>query len=53
LAAQRIATYALGDFQRYKTAARRAARIPDGSEHPAFANLPRFAEYEEPGMPKK
>ena len=42
LAAQRMSVYALGDFDRYKAAAKRAARISDGTEHPLFAALPEF-----------
>jgi 4-hydroxybutyryl-CoA dehydratase/vinylacetyl-CoA-Delta-isomerase len=42
LAAQRLSTFALADFERYKTAARRVARISDGKEHPLFAGLPKF-----------
>jgi 4-hydroxybutyryl-CoA dehydratase/vinylacetyl-CoA-Delta-isomerase len=42
LAAQRLSIYALADFERYKAAARRAARIKDGTEHPIFSQLPEF-----------
>lgn len=42
MAAQRISILAMADFERYKTAARRAARISDGKEHPLFAELPKF-----------
>jgi 4-hydroxybutyryl-CoA dehydratase/vinylacetyl-CoA-Delta-isomerase len=42
LAAQRLSIFALADFERFKTAARRAARVSDGSEHPLFAALPSF-----------
>jgi 4-hydroxybutyryl-CoA dehydratase/vinylacetyl-CoA-Delta-isomerase len=42
LAAQRLSIFTLADFERFKTAARRTARISDGSEHPVFAALPRF-----------
>lgn len=40
LAAQRLALYAMGDWERYKTAAKRAARINDGRQHPVFSRLP-------------
>lgn len=42
LAAQRLAIHALADFGKYKAAAKRAARIKDGTEHPIFAQLPLF-----------
>ena len=42
LAAQRLSIYALADFERYKAAAKRAARIKDGAEHPLFSQLPDF-----------
>ncbi len=42
LATQRLSVYAQGDWARYKAAARRAARIDDGSEHPLFSHLPDF-----------
>ena len=41
-AAQIMSIYSLGDFDRYKAAARRAARIEDGSGHPIFNELPQF-----------
>ena len=40
--AQKLSIYALADFERYKAAARRAARIRDGTEHPIFSQLPEF-----------
>jgi 4-hydroxybutyryl-CoA dehydratase/vinylacetyl-CoA-Delta-isomerase len=42
LAAQRLSIYSLADFERYKAAAKRAARIKDGTEHPIFSQLPEF-----------
>ena len=42
LAAQYLAIQALGDVDRYKAAAKRMAGISDGSEHPAFRDLPRY-----------
>ena len=40
LAAQKLSIYSLADFERYKAAAKRAARIKDGTEHPIFSQLP-------------
>lgn len=40
LAAQRLSINVLADWERYKAAAKRAARIADGKQHPAFATLP-------------
>jgi 4-hydroxybutyryl-CoA dehydratase/vinylacetyl-CoA-Delta-isomerase len=42
LAAQRHSIFKFADFERFKTAARRVARISDGKEHPIFAALPKF-----------
>jgi 4-hydroxybutyryl-CoA dehydratase/vinylacetyl-CoA-Delta-isomerase len=42
LAAQRLSIYALGDFGKYKAAAKRAARIKDGTDHPVYSQLPEF-----------
>ena len=42
LAAQKLSILALADFERYKAAAKRAARIKDGTEHPIFSQLPDF-----------
>jgi len=42
LAAQKLSIYGLADFERYKAAAKRAARIKDGTEHPLFSQLPEF-----------
>jgi len=42
LAAQRLSIYTLADLERYKAAAKRAARIEDGSGHPLFDELPEF-----------
>jgi 4-hydroxybutyryl-CoA dehydratase / vinylacetyl-CoA-Delta-isomerase len=41
LEAQRMSVYTLADFDRYKAAARRVARI-DQKPHELFANLPKF-----------
>ena len=43
-AAQRLSIYALADFERYKAAAKRAARIRDAVEHPIFSQLPDFPQ---------
>jgi 4-hydroxybutyryl-CoA dehydratase/vinylacetyl-CoA-Delta-isomerase len=42
LAAQKLSVYILADFERYKAAAKRAARIQDGTRHPIFDQLPEF-----------
>ena len=42
LAAQKLSIYTLADFERYKAAAKRAARIKDGTKHPIFSPLPEF-----------
>ena len=42
LAAQKMSVFATADRERFKTAARRAAGISDGSEHPVFRPLPDF-----------
>lgn len=42
LAAQKLSIYVLADFERYKAAAKRAARIKDGTEHPIYSQLPEF-----------
>lgn len=42
MAAQKLSIYALADFGRYKAAAKRAARINDGTTHPIFSQLPEF-----------
>lgn len=42
LSAQRLSFFALGDFDRYKAAAKRVAGIEDGKEHPLFSPLPKF-----------
>jgi 4-hydroxybutyryl-CoA dehydratase/vinylacetyl-CoA-Delta-isomerase len=42
LEAQKLSILALADFDRYKAAAKRAARIEDGTSHPDFAGLPAF-----------
>jgi 4-hydroxybutyryl-CoA dehydratase/vinylacetyl-CoA-Delta-isomerase len=42
LAAQKLSVYILADFERYKAAAKRAARIKDGTKHPIFDQLPEF-----------
>jgi 4-hydroxybutyryl-CoA dehydratase/vinylacetyl-CoA-Delta-isomerase len=42
LAAQKLSILQLADFDRYKAAAKRAARIDDGSSHPLFDEMPAF-----------
>jgi len=42
LAAQRMSINMLADMDKYKAAAKRAARIKDGTEHPLYSNLPDF-----------
>ncbi len=42
LEAQKLSVYILADFERYKAAAKRAARIKDGTTHPVFDQLPEF-----------
>jgi 4-hydroxybutyryl-CoA dehydratase/vinylacetyl-CoA-Delta-isomerase len=42
MAAQKLSIYALADFEKYKAAAKRAARIGDGGEHPHYSFLPEF-----------
>ena len=42
IAAQKLSIYTIADFERYKAAARRAARIKEGTEHPIFSRLPQF-----------
>ena len=42
LAAQRLSIYALAEFERYKAAARRAAKIGDSYGHEFFDQLPKF-----------
>ena len=42
LAAQRLSVYSLGDWDKFKAAAKRVARIEDGTEHPVFSKLPKF-----------
>ena len=42
LEAQKLSILALADFDRYTAAAKRAARIKDGTEHPLFSQLPEF-----------
>jgi 4-hydroxybutyryl-CoA dehydratase/vinylacetyl-CoA-Delta-isomerase len=42
LAAQKLSIYMLADFERYKAAAKRAARIEDGTKHHIFQFLPEF-----------
>jgi 4-hydroxybutyryl-CoA dehydratase/vinylacetyl-CoA-Delta-isomerase len=40
--AQKLSIINLADFERYKAAAKRAAGIKDGTEHPVFSQLPHF-----------
>jgi 4-hydroxybutyryl-CoA dehydratase/vinylacetyl-CoA-Delta-isomerase len=42
LEAQKLSIYALADFDRYKAAAKRAARIKDGSPDDLYSKLPEF-----------
>jgi len=42
LAAQTLSVLTLGDWDRFKAAAKRAARIDDGTEHPVFSRLPEY-----------
>ncbi len=42
LAAQKLSIFALADFNRYKAAAKRAARIDDGTSDPIYSELPVF-----------
>lgn len=42
LEAQKLSIYALADFDRYKAAAKRAARIQDGTKNDLFSQLPEF-----------
>jgi 4-hydroxybutyryl-CoA dehydratase/vinylacetyl-CoA-Delta-isomerase len=42
LAAQKLSVYSLADFERYKAAAKRAARIEDGTKDGIYDQLPVF-----------
>jgi hypothetical protein len=42
LEAQKLSILSLAEFDRYTAAAKRAARIEDGTEHPLFSQLPEF-----------
>lgn len=42
MAAQKLSIYELADFQKYKAAAKRAARIKDEKDHPQYSPLPEF-----------
>jgi 4-hydroxybutyryl-CoA dehydratase/vinylacetyl-CoA-Delta-isomerase len=42
MAAQTLSIYVLADFEKYKAAAKRAARIDDGWKHPDYTPLPEF-----------
>lgn len=42
MAAQELSIYAMADFETYKAAAKRAARILDGKRHPIYSLLPEF-----------
>jgi hypothetical protein len=42
LSAQRLSIYSLGDFNKYKAVAKRAARIKDGTKHAIYSQLPEF-----------
>lgn len=42
MAAQKLSIISLADIPRYKAAAKRAARIDDGTSHPVYSDLPEF-----------
>jgi 4-hydroxybutyryl-CoA dehydratase/vinylacetyl-CoA-Delta-isomerase len=42
LEAQKLSIFALADFNRYKAAAKRAARIQDDTKHNIYSELPEF-----------
>jgi len=42
LLAQQLSIYSIADWERYKAAAKRAARIDDGVTHSIFSKLPKF-----------
>ena len=42
LEAQKLSIYSLADFDRYKAAAKRAARIEDGTKDDIYSELPEF-----------
>jgi len=42
LATQRLSVYSLADWTKFKAAAKRAAGIVDGTEHPLISKLPQF-----------
>ena len=42
LEAQKLSILTMADFDRYKAAAKRAARVHDGSPHELYGNLPEF-----------
>jgi len=42
LEAQKLSIYALGDFEKYKAAANRAARIKEGINHSIYSQSPDF-----------
>jgi 4-hydroxybutyryl-CoA dehydratase/vinylacetyl-CoA-Delta-isomerase len=42
LAAQRMALYTGGNWERYKAAAKRATGIPGWEKHPLFKDLPEY-----------
>jgi 4-hydroxybutyryl-CoA dehydratase/vinylacetyl-CoA-Delta-isomerase len=42
MAAQKLSIYQIADFPKYKAAAKRAARIKDGKDHPQYSLLPEF-----------
>ncbi|OGO17220.1 MAG: hypothetical protein A2Z02_02175, partial [Chloroflexi bacterium RBG_16_48_7] len=44
LAAQKLSIFSLADFERYEAAAKRAARIDDGTTHPLYSQLPEFPQ---------
>jgi 4-hydroxybutyryl-CoA dehydratase/vinylacetyl-CoA-Delta-isomerase len=42
MAAQKLSIHVLADYNRYKAAAKRAARIMDGTHDPIYSSLPEF-----------
>jgi 4-hydroxybutyryl-CoA dehydratase/vinylacetyl-CoA-Delta-isomerase len=49
LAAQKLSIHALADYDRYKAAVKRVARIDDGTKHPIYGDLPVYPP-EIPGL---
>ena len=42
LAAQKLSIFSMAEFERYKAAAKRVARIDDGTTDPIYSQLPKF-----------